>query len=188
MTRSIKLVLLAIVAILAIALAYSMLTKASPKVDAPMTMDDATAALEAKGPFKGLGLRYDGYYRCDRDNMRYLARFFPEGRVVTINGTKEVEGDLPKYLLRETQGNPGMGLYNTMCEVRNDSLFFTTHPMKGEISYRGRVMSTSTIMMHRHSHINGVNYDMEYLFHSDAEVLPASNTVVGPDKMELPVQ
>lgn len=133
---------------------------------------DRTAADEAKavdqGPFNGLGLRYDGYYRDSRGQVIYLIRFFPEGRAVLINGTKEVEQDLPKFLVPETKGNPSMGLYNVKVDVRGDSLHFMTRPEKGEISYRGKVMNASLLRLHRYSHINGSSHDMEYIFYPDS--------------------
>jgi len=118
-------------------------------------------------PFEGLAMRYDGYYRDSRGRVLYLIRFFPEGRAVLINGTKEIENDLPKFLTRETQGNPTMGLYNEMVEVRGDSLFFMTHPEKGEISYKGTVENASLVRLLRHSHITGKEQIMEYVFHPD---------------------
>lgn len=121
-----------------------------------------------QGPFAGLGLRYDGYYRDSRGQVIYLIRFFPEGRAVLINGTKEVEQDLPKFLVRETKGNPSMGLYNVKVDVRGDSLHFMTRPEKGEISYRGKVMNASLVRLHRYSHINGSSHDMEYIFYPDS--------------------
>ncbi len=121
-----------------------------------------------QGPFAGLGLRYDGYYRDSRGQVIYLIRFFPEGRAVLINGTKEVEQDLPKFLVRETQGNPSMGLYNVQVAVQGDSLHFMTRPEKGEISYRGKVMNASLVRFHRYSHINGSSHDMEYIFYPDS--------------------
>lgn len=119
------------------------------------------------GPFQDLALRFDGYYRYDVGQVIYLIRFFPEGRAVLINGTKDVEADLPKFLVRETQGNPGMGLYNVMPEVRGDSLFFTTHPEKGEIDYSGNVVDGSLIRFLRWSHITGSRQVMEYIFYPD---------------------
>ena len=134
--------------------------------------DPSTAQQVSKLPFDGLGLRYDGYYRESRGDLRYAIRFFPEGRIVLANGTKQDEADLPKFLIRETQGNPAIGLYNVMPEVRGDSIFFTTRPEKGDISYRGKVMNGSLVRFHRHSHITGVSHDMEYIFYPDS--LPAS--------------
>lgn len=133
------------------------------------------AAPADKGPFAGLGLRTDGYYRDARGEVLYLIRFFPEGRAVLINGTKDVEADLPKYLLRETQGNPAMGLYNVKVDVRADSMFFMTRPEKGEISYRGKVMNASMVRFHRHSHITGKDQNMEYIFYPDPAVITSGS-------------
>ena len=124
------------------------------------------------GPFQDLPLRYDGYYRNDVGQVIYLIRFFPEGRVVLINGTKEVEAELPKFLVRETHDNPGMGLYNVMVDVRGDSLFFMTRPEKGEISYSGSVVDGSLVRFLRHSHITGSKQVMEYIFYPDPTIGP----------------
>lgn len=121
-----------------------------------------------RSPFANLGLRYDGYYLESRGDLRYAIRFFPEGRVVLANGNKQGEADLPKFLIRETQGNPSIGLYNVMPEVRGDSIYFVTRPEKGEISYRGKVMNGSLVRFHRHSHITGVSHAMEYIFYPDS--------------------
>ncbi len=136
--------------------------------------DQAVAVVTPKetGPFAGLGLRYDGHYRDARGEVLYLIRFFPEGRAVLVNGIKDVEADLPKFLIRETQGNPSMGLYNVMVDVRKDSMFFVTRPEKGEISYRGKVADASLVRFHRHSHITGKDNEMEYIFYPDS--VPAS--------------
>ena len=125
-----------------------------------------------QSPFANLGLRFDGYYQESLGDLRYAMRFFPEGRIVLVNGTKDIEADLPKFLVRETHGNPSMGLYNVMPEVRSDSIFCKTFPEKGEISYRGKVMSGSLVRFNRYSHINGVSQDKEYIFHPDT--IPAS--------------
>lgn len=166
--RSAKTILLVIIAVLALAVAYSTLRHPGPEAPAPPE-EQAPNPLAEQGPFDGLGLRFDGHYLCERGNLRYLLRFFPEGRVVTVNGTKEVEDDLPKFLTRETQGNPTMGLYNVRADVRGDSIFFVTRPEKGEISYRGRVSSDSTVTFFRHSHITGKDFDFTYTFRSDAD-------------------
>ncbi|MCB0767470.1 MAG: hypothetical protein KDB95_09730 [Flavobacteriales bacterium] len=161
MNNTIKNVLIAIIAVLAIALiAKSLLDKKEPAID-PAT---GTAA---KGPLAESGLRFDGYYGQRVGDLFYLIRFFPEGRVVTVNGTKDVEKDLPAYLVRETRGNPGLGLHNVPVSLVGDSLVFVTHPEKGEIEYRGVVVSGSMVRFVRHSHITGTRQLMEYVFHPD---------------------
>ncbi len=89
--------------------------------------------------------------------------------VVTINGAKQMEGTLHEFLQRDTQGNPDMGLHNTMAQVRGDSIFFTTRPRRGEISHRGKVMGDGTVRFIRHSHINGKDLDFTFTFMTDAE-------------------
>ena len=171
MNRSIKILLLVVIATLACCLAWQNL-KDPAKRNATITSSSTeTPPEDLPGPFTGLGLRFDGHYRYDIGDVRYLVRFFPEGRVVLINGTKEVENTLADFLTRETKGNPSMGLYNVMADVRGDSIFFLTRPEKGEISYRGKVQDASTVHFIRHSHITGKVFDFEYLFHPDKAVL-----------------
>lgn len=167
MQRTIQTILLVVIMAIAAVIAWN---KWKPKSKGPVAIAEAGKGPEFTGPspFDGLGMRYDGHYRCVRGNIRYLIRFYPEGRAVLVNGTKDVEAQLPGFLTRETQGNPSMGLYNVMVDVRDDSLFFTTRPMKGEISYKGRLMEPQTLRMHRHSHITGVDYDMTYVFVQDS--------------------
>lgn len=161
MNNTVKNVLIAIIAVLAIALiGKSLLDKKDPAID-PAT------GVAALGPLADTGLRFDGYYGQRIGDLIYLIRFFPEGRVVTVNGTKDVEKDLPAYLVRETRGNPALGLHNVPVSVVGDSLVFITHPEKGEIEYRGAVVSGSMVRFIRHSHITGTRQMMEYVFHPD---------------------
>lgn len=173
MIRTVKILLLVFIAVLAVLLAYRMLSK--PAADGSGIQEPSgEAGFSGPSPFEGLGLRYDGHYRCDRGDLRYLMRFWPEGRVVLVNGTKQIESTLPAFLTRDTKGNPAMGLYNVMARVEGDSLYFVTRPEKGEISYRGRVESASRVHFHRYSHITGKHFDMDYLFVPDtaAALLP----------------
>lgn len=130
--------------------------------------EERAPAPQDNGPFKGMGVRYDGYYQESRAEVLYLIRFFPDGRAVLVNGTKDIEKDLPKFLQRTISSNPANGLYNVKIDVRGDSMFFMTRPEKGEISYKGKVMSTSMVRFNRYSHINGAVQDMEYFFHPDS--------------------
>lgn len=164
MQRTLKTVLFLVIAVLAalvIGRRYLRNTGGDPA-------GPESAEEQPPGPFQGMGIRFDGHYRHDQGHLRYLMRFFPEGRVVTINGTAEVESTLHEFLRRDTQGNPGMGLHNVLAQVRGDSIFFVTHAMKGEISHRGRVTSDSTVRFLRHSHITGKDFDFSYVFRPDA--------------------
>lgn len=164
--RTLKTALLIIVALLAALVAVRALMKRDAARNL-VTPEGAEVVPQGPGPFDGLGLRFDGHYRCERGNLRYLIRFFPEGRVVLVNGTKEVEATLPAFLIRETKGNPSIGLHNVMATVRNDSIFFVTRPLRGEISYSGRVVDPAQVRFFRHSHITGVESEMEYRFVPD---------------------
>jgi hypothetical protein len=124
-------------------------------------------AVEDKGPFVGLGLRYDGYYMEDVGGILYLIRFFPEGRAVLVNGTTDLQSQLPPLLVRTAKGDPAMGYYNVAVRVDADSLFFTTKPEKGTIDYRGVVVDDSRVRFLRHSHINGTEQLKEYVFQPD---------------------
>lgn len=123
------------------------------------------------GPFAGMGIRYDGYYRDSRAEVLYLIRFFPEGRAVLVNGTKDLEKALPDFLKRDISSNPANGLYNIKVDVHGDSMFFMTRPERGEISYRGKVMSGSVVRFNRYSHITGAEQNMEYIFYPDSAAI-----------------
>lgn len=168
MNRSIKTVLIIIVAALAVFVAARMIMQRMHAPSAPAA-GGAQDQVTGPGPFDGLGVRYDGHYRCERGSLRYLLRFFPEGRVVLVNGTKDVEATLPDFLIRETKGDPSIGLHNVMATVKGDSIFFVTKPLRGEISYRGKVTANDRVHFFRHSHITGADFDMEYTFVSDEE-------------------
>jgi hypothetical protein len=165
MARALKPVLLALAAALTVALAWRTLKQ---KHGPPASAKPAAQATASIGALQGTGIRADGYYICERGNLRYLMRFFPEGNVVTINGMKDMEAELPKFLTPSTKGNPAMGLHNSAYTVQGDSVRFVTRPERGEISYRGKAESPELLRMHRHSHITGVDYDMDYRFRPDA--------------------
>lgn len=171
MNNSIKTVLIVIIAALAVAL----IGKGLVDGDRASASTDNTKNAPTKSPLDGTGLRFDGHYRNQIGDLIYLIKFFPEGRVVTVNGTKEVEKDLPAYLVRETRGNPGLGLHNVPVKVAGDSLIFVTRPEKGEIEYRGAVVSGSMVRFVRHSHITGTRQLMEYVFQPDGAVPSEQN-------------
>ena len=168
MSRTIKTILLALIAALAAYVAWMKWKPAAQPAEQVTGTTSAGPDFTGPSPFDGLGLRYDGYYKSNRGSIFYLVRFFPEGRAVLINGMKDMEKQLPLFLTRDTQGNPDMGLYNIMADVRGDSIFFTTKPLKGEIDYSGKLMDPGMLRLHRHSHINGMQYDMEYRFMQDS--------------------
>jgi hypothetical protein len=127
-----------------------------------------TNTFEIIEPFSDIDIKFNGYYRAESIDVIRLMKFFPEGRVVTINGTKETEHDLHKFLSRETSSEPSFGLHNVIATVRNDSIFFTIHPEKGDIDFRGKVSSGSSLSFERYSHINGHREQMEYFFQPDS--------------------
>ena len=163
MNNTIKYILVGVIAILSLALITDRFLHPSNGSNTKHITPDGSVS-----PFDGLALRFDGYYRNQIGDLLYLIRFFPEGRIVTVNGTTEVEKDLPRYLVRETQGNPTLGLHNVPVTVVGDSLIFITHPEKGEIEYRGGVASSSMVRFVRHSHITGTRQLMEYVFYPDS--------------------
>lgn len=163
MYTSIKNALLIVIAALVVLLAWKQLVKEAPGTRPALQAGEQTAI----GPLTGMNIRFDGYYRTQLGDLIYLLRFFPEGRVVTVNGTVQVEKDLPAFLVRETKGNPSLGLHNVPVSKYGDSLVFITHPEKGEIEYRGVVVSSSMVRFLRHSHITGTKQLMEYVFYPD---------------------
>lgn len=118
-------------------------------------------------PLSKLGIRFDGHYKEQVQDVVYLIRFFPNGNAVLINGTQDVAHELPAYLRSDAMGDPVMGWYNVPVTVEGDSIFFKTKPEKGEISYRGNVPGTSMVRLLRHSHINGTRSIKEYIFQPD---------------------
>ncbi|MBL0128903.1 MAG: hypothetical protein IPP83_15935 [Flavobacteriales bacterium] len=167
MSRSIKTILLVLIAAMAAYVAYS-------KLKPPGNDSSVPSSVEVMDPVPG---RLDdqasgttGITKRSR-SILYPIRFFGAGNAVLINGTKEMEKELPAFPIRTTKGNPAMGLYNIQVNAQDDSLHFDTHPEKGVISYRGKVMSASVVHFHRLSHINGKEFDMDYVFHADSTVL-----------------
>jgi hypothetical protein len=163
MSRSIKTVLVVVIAVLTVLLLLREL-HLIPSEQGPAPTVPETPA----GPFAGIPLRFDGHYRTESGDVIRLMRYFPEGRVVLINGTREMEADLPKFLIRETKGDPAMGLHNVPVTVKGDSLLFTVHPEKGDIDFRGKPSSGSSLLFERYSHINGHREQMEYIFQPDS--------------------
>lgn len=124
-------------------------------------------APEPEGVLAGTGLRFDGYYLEERGSLLYLLRFFPEGKAVLVNGTSDLKDQLSPLLVATAKGDPAMGYYNVPVTLRNDSVFFTTHPEKGVIDYSGAVVDDMRVRFMRHSHINGSEQVKEYLFQPD---------------------
>jgi hypothetical protein len=160
--NQLKTILLALIALALVALLVARFR--GQAVVAPTTDG---AAPNAPSPFDGLPIRYDGHYREQRKEAVYLMRFFPEGRIVMINGTADVDSTLADFLVRDTKGNPAIGLYNVMPRVVGDSIFFTTRPEKGEIDYAGAFEGNGLVRFKRHSHITGARQLMEYEFRAD---------------------
>lgn len=110
----------------------------------------------------GTQLRFDGYYKHTMGNINYLMRFFEEGHVVLVNGPEEDGSELHKFLVKETQGNPGIGLHNVPVTLRNDSLFFVTKPGSGEIFYSGVVLMPEAVRFMKYSNITGKRAVQDY--------------------------
>lgn len=170
MTRTIRTVLIVIIVVLGALLGAKQLHMLpGGSVEQPAADNEAPHPAEViTGPLSGLPIRFDGHYRTESGDVIRLMRYFPEGRVVLINGTRELEADLHKFLIRETKGDPSIGLHNVPVEVRDDSLFFVIHPEKGDIDFRGKVSSGSSLSFERYSHINGHRERMEYIFQPDS--------------------
>ena len=169
MTRTIRTVLIVIIVVLGALLGAKQLhLLPGGNAGKPVDPGEASQAAVINGPLAGLPIRFDGHYRTESGDVIRLMRYFPEGRVVLINGTRELEADLHKFLIRETKGDPSIGLHNVPVEARGDSLFFVIHPEKGDIDFRGRISSGSSLSFERYSHINGHRERMEYIFQPDS--------------------
>lgn len=134
-------------------------------------MPDAEArtgtAMATGTPLNGTRLRFDGFYRAESAKVVYVVRFFPAGHAVLANGTLDVEHELPKLLVPNAVSAPRVGHYNVPVQARGDSLYFITHPLRGEIEYRGRLVDPTHLQFARHSHITGDHRVMDYLFQPD---------------------
>lgn len=115
-------------------------------------------------PLTGTKLRFDGYYKHTMGNINYLMRFFEDGHVVLVNGPEEDGSELHKFLVKDTQGNPGIGLHNVPVNLRNDSLFFVTKPGSGEIFYSGVVLMPEAVRFMKYSNITGKRAVQDYGF------------------------
>jgi hypothetical protein len=169
MTRTIKTVLIVLIVALGALLGAKQLhLLPGGSVEHPAEGGTTPSTALPTGPLAGLPIRFDGHYRTESGDVIRLMRYFPEGRVVLINGTRELEADLHKFLIRETKGDPGIGLHNVPVEVKGDSLLFVIHPEKGDIDFRGKVSSGSSLSFERYSHINGHRERLEYIFQPDS--------------------
>ena len=158
MTRTIKTVLIVLIVALGALLGAKQLHLLPGGSAAKTGGEEAAPTAEViNGPLSGLPIRFDGHYRTESGDVIRL-----------INGTRELEADLHKFLIRETKGDPSIGLHNVPVEVKGDSLFFVVHPEKGDIDFLGKVSSGSSLSFERYSHINGHRERMEYIFHPDS--------------------
>lgn len=114
-------------------------------------------------------LRFNGVYHNAQGRHHYFLRFFPEGNVVLINGPDTSSGQslLRGLLKADTPNDPVQGIHNVPVEQRNDSLFFVTRPMRGEIDYSGVVIQGDSVRFLRYSHINGKRFLYTYAFEAD---------------------
>ena len=166
MIRKIKLALLVFIALMTIALTYMVLRHphASTRAEGGVRPHDPGSAT---GPLDALGVRYDGYYRNSRGSLLYLVRFFPEGRAVLANGSKDVEAQLVALLKRDAVGDPDIGHYNVPVTLKGDSLFFKTTPRRGTIDYSGVLSDGDSLVLLRISHITGSKELKSYVFKAD---------------------
>jgi hypothetical protein len=171
MLRTIKLALMVFIALMTIVLTVLML-RGGDRRDR-VAVDPQTTPDAPQGPLDALGLRYDGYYRNAHGSILYLVRFFPEGRAVLANGSKDVEDRLVPMLKRDAIGDPDVGHYNVPVHVSGDSLFFTTTPRRGTIDYSGRALNPDSLVLLRSSNITGTKELKLYVFQRDGAPLPA---------------
>ena len=89
MTRTIKTALIVLIVALGALLGAKQLHLLPGGSAAKTGGDEAAPTAEViNGPLSGLPIRFDGHYRTESGDVIRLMRYFPEGRVVLINGTR----------------------------------------------------------------------------------------------------
>ena len=121
-------------------------------------------------PLTESGLKFNGLYRYNVDNIHYFMRFFERGNVALVVGN---ESDTTKHsisaLLTENVQSGWNNVHNTPVIRRNDSLLFQTMAIKGAITYAGVVYAGGdSVRFLKESHVNGKKAFVEYGFLPDA--------------------
>ena len=114
-------------------------------------------------PLDGSLVRTDGVYAARTKGLVYFMKFFPKGNAVIVGGPKKSE-ELLHSLLKEDAVQGESNVHNVPVTLRNDSILFVTKAMKGEIEYRGELLTGDSIMFLKHSHINGKKAFVTYSF------------------------
>lgn len=120
-------------------------------------------------PLVGTGLRFDGVYHWGNEGRHQLLRFYPQGFVVMANGMDTTDGfrDLRKYIDPRSGSKPNLGIHNVPVIHTGDSIFMVTPTGRGNIDYRGRVITPDSISIFKYSHIQGGKGVLGYVFDPD---------------------
>ncbi|MCB0792114.1 MAG: hypothetical protein H6595_01140 [Flavobacteriales bacterium] len=110
-------------------------------------------------------LRFDGVYHAQNGQVDYFIRFFPQGNAVMLAGFPDAKVDLRSGLKPDMPEGFSNG-HNVPVRIEGDSILFSTSNMKGDISYHGFRTDPEHINFRKHSHINGREAEMEYVFES----------------------
>lgn len=137
------------------------------KTSADPVATPTPVTVETGDPLNTTGLRFDGPYRLLLGGTVYFMRFYPEGNVVMVGGPQSGSVGLAGMLEQNVASRVEEGLHNVPVSYRNDSLFFVTHPVKGDITYAGVVLSPDTVRLLKHSLINGKKGVFDYVFQAD---------------------
>lgn len=120
-------------------------------------------------PLDGSGLRFDGTYRSSRGNVHYLMRFYRQGFAVILNGSDSTPGQeqLRSYIDPRMASVPRSGFHNVPVITQEDSLFIVTSTERGNIDYRGAIVTPDSLSFIKYSHINGARALVGYSFEAD---------------------
>ena len=113
------------------------------------------------------GLRSDGYYESHHGKVIYLARFFTDGNVALVGGMEDGYAQMVTYLSSKGPSMNDNVHYVPFDLHANDSLFFHTKSLKGEIEYFAFSGADDTLRVLKHSHINGKQMVLAYGFIPD---------------------
>jgi hypothetical protein len=98
-----------------------------------------------------------------------LLRFYPQGFVVMVNGIDSTEGcsELRKYIDPRSGSKPNLGIHNVPVIHAGDSIFMVTPTGRGNIDYRGRIVTPDSLSIFKYSHIQGGKGLLGYVFDAD---------------------
>lgn len=110
-------------------------------------------------------LRFDGVYHGTSGHIDYFIRFFPQGNAALLAGFPDPKIDLREYLKQDMAEGFSNG-HNVPVTIAGDSILFITSNRKGDISYHGFRVDAEHLTFRKHSHVNGRESTLDYVFES----------------------